>query len=148
MICRSRPEILLSKKEYTELQCSYSASCDHLVLFLLLLALVTFVRPRFFVILVFRTQISVTTFHRVIINTVQRNLLKAMLNNPKKTSTARSKLPEPRNQSYLASKYSKANWAFTLFAFHSCFFRKTVSSRTRNWHIVLVRTVNCHRRLL
>ena len=48
-----------------------------------------------------------------------------MLNNPEKTSTARSKLPEPSNQSYLASKYSKANLAFTLFAFlpKNCFFQ-------------------------
>ena len=36
---------------------------------------------------------------------MQQNLLKAMLNNPEKTSTAWSKLPEPSNQSYLASKY-------------------------------------------
>ena len=41
----------------------------------------------------------------LLLNTMQQNLLKAMLNNPEKTSTAWSKLPEPSNQSYLASKY-------------------------------------------
>ena len=41
----------------------------------------------------------------LLLNTVQQNLLKAMLNNPEKTSTAWSKLPESSNQSYLASKY-------------------------------------------
>ena len=126
-----------------------SAWGDHLFLFLHLFALLNFVRPRFFFsYLCFEPRFRQSTFHRVIINTVQQNLLKAMLNNPEKTSTAWSKLPEPSNQSYLASKYSKANWTFTLFAFHSCFLRKTVSSRTWNWHIVLVGTVAVFRRQL
>ena len=78
-----------------------------------------------------------------LLNTMQQNLLKAMLNNPEKTSTAWSKLPEPSNQSYLASKYIPRLIELSRYLLFIVVSSAKLKLRTWNWHIVLVGTVAC-----